>query len=115
MMKAWRYQDYKNSVFESIQQAVGELGFRIDQAIGYATSDLDYQLAEFPEENVFAMVALGKAIIDKSAISFFPKNSEFCNEIKNSIFDKKNYPTIQADELGDFEYDAKHVINILLS
>jgi hypothetical protein len=113
MMERWSYSDYKKSILDSINQAKEELGFTIDQAIGYAGYDLELKLSECPDETVLAMVALGKAIIDNSAISLFPKDSGFCSEIRDAILDKNAYPEIQGEELTSFAADMKLVLELL--
>jgi hypothetical protein len=114
MMEVWSYSDYTKSVSDSIDQAKQKLGFTIDQAIGYAGYDLAFKLYACPEEAVLAMVALGKAIIENSATSLFPKDSAFCREIRDAVLDKDAYPAIQGNDLKSFATDMNLVLELLL-
>ena len=115
-MENWSYSDYKQSISDSIEQAVKELGFSIEQAIGYAESDLDFRLSEKPNETALAMIALGKVIIDNSMSRHLLNYPFFIEELKQitSSLDAINFPALDEKDLKTFNQD-KEIVSKFIS
>jgi hypothetical protein len=80
-MTPWTYEDYRKSVQQDVAQAVTKLGFNIDQAIGFAHSELTQRLEEFPNENALALTALAICAKENDSLSTYAPGDELFDEI----------------------------------
>lgn len=81
VMTPWTYNDYQISVARDVAQGLKELGFNIDQSLGFAHAELSLRLDEFPEENVLALTALAMCAHQHNTLSTYTVGDEIFDEI----------------------------------
>lgn len=64
-----------------VTQGIDQLGFNVDQSIGYANNELLLRLDEFPAENVMALTALAIAANQRGTLSSYADGDELYEEL----------------------------------
>lgn len=82
MMSPWTYGDYKKSVERNVVQGTTQMGFTIDQSIGYAHNELTLRLEEHPDENVLALTAIAISAHQRGTLSGYASGDELFDELK---------------------------------
>jgi len=83
-MTPWNYSDYKKSIERNVSQGMTQLGFNLDQSIGYAHNELSFRLEEFPGENVLALTALAISAHQGVTLSDYKSGDELYDELKEA-------------------------------
>lgn len=115
-MSPWKYRDYRESVEHDVEQGLRELGFNIDQSIGYAHTELSLRLDDFPEENVLALTALAICANQHKALSSYAAGDELFDELALAYANGAHEKIIEhLDEAqkGEFLRDFETVISVL--
>ena len=80
-MSSWTYHDYRKSIEHDVTQGIEQLGFNVDQSIGYANNELLLRLDEFPAENVMALTALAVAANQRGSLSSYARDDELYEDL----------------------------------
>jgi len=86
-MEQWSYTDYQRAVASAVKQGLNELGFTVDQAVGYARQDLELRLDEHPGELALAMTALASVVVNEADPTRYPPDGDFVEELRSAYSD----------------------------
>lgn len=97
-MTPWTYRDYRQSVEYDVTQGIEQLGFNVDQSIGYASNELALRLDEFPDENVMALTALAIAANQRGSLFSYSAGDELYDELVDAYSKEEHLVTAAAIE-----------------
>jgi hypothetical protein len=100
-MEQWSYGDYQHAVSGAVNQGLAELGFTVDQAVGYARQDLELRLQTCPQEMPLAAVALASVVIARSNLSAYPSDDGFVEELRAALLPAALEPALQRLKQSD--------------
>ena len=101
----WSYQDYLDGVQRSIDYATKELGFNLEQALGYAQTDLELRVEWFPAESILFLTALVICSIRHGVADAFKTDEFFLDAIRAAYAQQQNATEVD-DRLAE---DMEHV------
>lgn len=116
MMSPWNYGDYKKSVERNVVQSMTQMGFTIDQSIGYAHNELALRLEEHPDESVLALTALAISAYQRGTLSGYASGDELFDELKEAYKKGKHWAMMarmSSQQDQEFRQDAGAIAQFL--
>lgn len=88
-MNAWTYSDYISAVKGDISFCTDMRGYSLEEAIGFAHSELTLRLEESPVEAPLALVALARSAIDAGIFGSYTSDDDFIVELSTALEDSR--------------------------
>jgi hypothetical protein len=88
-MDPWNYEDYLNSVKDDMELSLKKRGYNAEQAWGFAHTELERRLDQYPDETPLALTALALCAIEKGVLQPPRDGSLFLADLKRNLTDDR--------------------------